>query len=139
MPDDVEQAKDAYRTAINPLRDFIEECCDVDSNAKVQPKPLFDAYRSWCERYKRTPLTQQEFVTHMKALGFNQKKGKGRAWIGIGLKQDRDPDPGDWHEDYLQTYRQERQETDIDRVNIDFERLPTRPPSDFIKNDSGDN
>jgi len=141
IPVEADQAKDNYRMAMNPLQDFIEECCRVDSNAKVQPKPLFDAYRRWCERYERKPLSQRDFVDHMKALGFDQKKGKGRAWIGIGLEGDRNPDPRDWDADYLEKYRQEGQETDIeiDSVTIDFASLPTRPSRDFIKNDSGHN
>ena len=139
MPADVEQAKDDYRTAMNPLQEFIEVCCDVHPDGKVPPKPLFDAYRSWCKRYEKKPLTQQEFVNHMKALGYYKKQDKGWWWIGLGLKQDRDPDPWDWDEDSLEKYRQEGQETDIksDITNIDFVSLPTRPPSDFIKHDGG--
>jgi putative DNA primase/helicase len=136
MPDSVKQAKDAYRTAMNPLHDFIKECCYVDSNARVQPKPLFDTYWDWCKRYKRQPLTQQTFVTHMKALGYSKKKGKEWWWIGISVKRDRDLEPWDWDKDYLEQDRQEGQEADIniDTVNIDFDSLPTRPPRDFIKN-----
>jgi len=136
MPEAVEQAKDKYRTSMSPLRGFIEECCNVHSDAKVPPKLLFDAYRAWHERYKTKPLSQQDFVDHMKALGFHQKKGKGRAWIGIGLKEDNDPEPWDWDEDYLENCRQHGQETDIaiDIGSIDYESLPTRPPRDFIQN-----
>jgi putative DNA primase/helicase len=102
IPAEVAEAREIYRQAMNPLREFMDERCVVHSQAKAKPSEIFEHYKRWFS-YNRegAPLTRPEFVGHLEALGFYQKKDKERVWMGIGLKDhqvDDEPVGFEWRD-----------------------------------------
>ena len=86
-PAKVTAATDSYRSEMDVIAAFIEECCYVDKNAVVDFSRLYDAYRQWCERYHERYERNRQFGNALTERGFTPEKGTGnRAQRrGIGL------------------------------------------------------
>jgi putative DNA primase/helicase len=96
VPPAVEAATEAYRAEMDPLRDFLLECCHIAPDAWVPSKALWERYRDWAkDSGLRWPLTRADFSDRLAARGFvADKGGKGtRVRRGIGLADAGDGDP----------------------------------------------
>ena len=73
----------------NPLKGFIDECCEADPKGKVALEKFYDAYREWATRsgYSMTQVksTVKKNLLH---LGYPVKRhGEGLVVIGLKLRQ----------------------------------------------------
>jgi putative DNA primase/helicase len=92
VPPIVEQATAAYREEMNPISEFINDCCLLAENAGVGRTALFEAYEEWAAG-KRVVLDRKRFDERIGRLGCERtRKGKNgdRVWTGIELRKDRD-------------------------------------------------
>ena len=89
VPQLVEAATESYRTEMDPLRDFLAECCILHSDAIVPITRLWQTYQTWAkDNGERRPVDRQRFNKRLEARGLKRdRKGKNRdrVWLGIGL------------------------------------------------------
>src|SRR5262249_62388831 len=58
-PRAVEVATENYKNEMDTLGTFLEECCVVETNARVATHDLYEEYTQWCEEAGvRYPLTK---------------------------------------------------------------------------------
>ena len=72
----------------NPLKGFLDECCEADPKSKVSLQAFYDAYRSWAAESGYT-LTQVKSTVrkNLEHQGFAVKRhGPGLVIIGLKLR-----------------------------------------------------
>jgi putative DNA primase/helicase len=88
-PQEVTEATEGYREEMDPISDFIAECCIVAPGASVKAKELYGAYTEWAEDNKeKKPLSLTAFGLTLTDRGFQKGRGSAGVWFryGIGLK-----------------------------------------------------
>jgi len=91
IPAVVEEATEAYRADMDPLRPFFEERCDFEPDAWCSVAMLRSAYEAWAkESGERYVLDGRQFAERLREHGCIQKPTRaGRGWSGIALKENR--------------------------------------------------
>ena len=88
-PDDVRHATAAYRTEMDVLGAFLQECCIVDPGSDVAAKDLYAAYKLWCDENGERAETQRRFGARLtERSGFERYRGGksgGHRWRGLEL------------------------------------------------------
>lgn len=85
-PDAVRRATTAYRDAMDPLADFLEERCTLAPGLWVSSADLFGAYTAWASTNGRRPLSQKAIGDRLTKRGLvNGKFQEKRVWHGVGL------------------------------------------------------
>ena len=89
-PVEVRSATEGYRSEMDQIASFIEDCCDEGPHLFVISGHLYETYTNWCDQNRERALTQKAFATQLKARDFVPGKGAQgiRLWEGIGLKPD---------------------------------------------------
>jgi P4 family phage/plasmid primase-like protien len=88
-PDEVRAATEAYRTEMDVLAAFIEECCVISARVEAKATPLYNIYKGWCDVSGEKPETQRAFGSRLTERGFERKKRGGvYYWQGIGILAD---------------------------------------------------
>ena len=88
-PAAVTNAINNYRYETDWLAQFIEDCCDVDTNASVSSSELFRTYTAYCLSIHEFTHRQKDFNAALKLKGFIKKKtNKCNVYLGIKLKSD---------------------------------------------------
>lgn len=88
VPGVVEEATERYRLDMDPLRDFIADCCVLAPHAWTPAAKLREAYEQYCqENGEKRLLNTKEFAEGLRSRGGEQHRGsKGvKGWRGIGL------------------------------------------------------
>jgi phage/plasmid-associated DNA primase len=86
---DMERARQELLVHANPLKGFIDECCDWDPRGKVTLQAFYDAYREWATRsgysLAQVKSTVQRNLEH---LGYAvPRHGPGLVVIGLKLRK----------------------------------------------------
>jgi putative DNA primase/helicase len=92
-PAAVMQATAAYRKAMEPLADFIADCCRLGPGLSVPAARLRDEYETWCKAEGlRHPLNGRAWGGALRALGCaDRRAAAARWWDGIDLRLVDDP------------------------------------------------
>jgi putative DNA primase/helicase len=90
IPEIVKETTRAYREEMNPLAEFLEECCLLLPTARAGNTEIWDAYQKWArEGHMKFPLGRKSFSQRLEALdGVEKVNSGGRFWTGIGLLAD---------------------------------------------------
>jgi putative DNA primase/helicase len=91
VPKLVLDATQEYRLEMDPLADFIRDCCVCNPKAWTPTAKLRAAYEQYCrETGERRVLGAKEFTEALKSHGFEplRRFAGGRGWQGIGLLTD---------------------------------------------------
>lgn len=109
-PKKVTAATEDYKTEMDGMGTFINDCCVENWDAKVSVSGLYKAYVEWCEENGERPMNQRMFSKRMKERGYKQKKSTGgkRVWDGIGISYDG-TDTGQGLAEVAATREQEQQ------------------------------
>ena len=91
---EVRAATQKYRTEMDVLATFINDCCiNQGYNLTVPKTEMFSAYESWCEKNSEDKLSKKLFGVKMAERGMDDyKSGSVRFWKGIRLKTDQERD-----------------------------------------------
>ena len=83
---------DLFSSARDPLKAFLEACCDLHPRAWCRSAELWQAYTCWVEYSQdRYPLSRGEFIVRLKAHGCSADRTKtARIWRGIALGENGD-------------------------------------------------
>lgn len=90
FPKEILAATQEYRSEMDVLGAFIEDCCVIHTDAQVTSRAIYAAYTEWCERNGEKPIRKNLFGQRLKERGFEATKGAQgvRGWQGIGLLVD---------------------------------------------------
>jgi putative DNA primase/helicase len=87
----IRKATGELRESMDPLKDFLAECCVIDPGAQVTAGDLRDAYERWArENGQRETVTGKAWGERLRKAGaiqgrVGQAARRVRAWLGIGL------------------------------------------------------
>lgn len=88
-PLEVINATNEYREEMDILSDFLEECCTINSVAKVKKSFFYNGFQEWCHAAGIKPLGKRTFSTRLKRRLPELQEGRGTGnehyWFGIGL------------------------------------------------------
>lgn len=89
-PEDVKNATDEYKEEMDLLSSFLDECCTVRSEAKVQVGELHKKYLAWAEENGEYPLKKRAFNNRISMKGFQKRKSTGNKtfFFGLGLSSE---------------------------------------------------
>ncbi len=104
-PTAVEAATEGYRAESDPIGDFLETCCAKDplpgrDTARAMAKPLYAAFKAYCEDSGRDLVSQKVFGERLTALGFERRPYGGvTSYVGLRLveaseRRTQDPELG---------------------------------------------
>jgi len=87
-PKDWVMATQSYRSEMDTLGAFFDECCDMGEIFSVNSAELYDTYVAWTDANGMHPFSSINFGKELTKKGFGAKKGTGgvRMRTGIGLK-----------------------------------------------------
>ena len=86
---DMGRARQDLLVHANPLKGFIDECCEADPKSKVSLQAFYDAYRDWATEsgYSMTQV-KSTVKRNLEHLGFAVKRhGVGLVIIGLKLRR----------------------------------------------------
>ena len=85
-PDEVRAATAAYRSEMDVLASFIDDCCVIADGARETATKLWETFTKWCQDTGERAGSQKAFGLRLEEKGFRPGRTKsGRFWIGIGL------------------------------------------------------
>lgn len=96
-PEEVAAGTRAWKEHDDPLREFVEDCCEIeDAEGWEQCSRVSAAYAWWCKKNsERYPVGRVQFFERMRGKGFRESRsrrdGDGRqlrTWEGFRLKAD---------------------------------------------------
>ena len=78
-PEVVRQATANYQRLHDRIGAFIEDCCEVKTQAKTKRSDMYRAYRNWCNREenKFTPIGSTTFYEELEVRGYGTLKSHG--------------------------------------------------------------
>lgn len=106
LPEAVRVATEAYRGDMDTLGDFLRDQCFIETGARVEAGPLYQAYEAWCHTSGEKTLTARTFGLHLKERGFTPERtghAQMRSWAGLRLRSMTDPGPDSADATALQT------------------------------------
>ena len=90
-PQSVKEQRDEYRTEMDPIEMFIDECCRRRSEtSNIKSSTLFQAYDNWAKENHQYRMTNTKFGKEMKKK-FKWKRSNGVQYLGIELLQEYNP------------------------------------------------
>ena len=92
------KATAAYRKSMEPLADFIGDCCDLGEDYSVTAERLRAEYETWCKTEGvKAPVGGKTWGAALRAAGCTDRKapGGGRWWDGIALRAAGSRKPGE--------------------------------------------
>jgi P4 family phage/plasmid primase-like protien len=94
-PPEVSQAGFDWREHDDPLKEFIEDCCEIGAGLFVKASDLAHGYEWWAKQNReKYPLGREAFNERLHSKKFTQSRGRrinekqARCWEGIELKLD---------------------------------------------------
>ena len=92
-PEEIEEATAEYKSSMDVLAEFIEQCCIESHRAQIATKELYKVYKNWCDENDEKPVVKRSFGRQLAERGYKSiyiSRGE-RGWGGIALK-DKTPD-----------------------------------------------
>lgn len=91
----VESATDAYRTAQDSLKSFLEDCCECAHDKTATVSLLYDVYKKWTTANGENPLSGKAFGDKLEEKGFTRARGSQgvRQHKGLDVNEDLKPKP----------------------------------------------
>lgn len=87
IPKCVKDATEEYRRRENWLKNFIDECCEVGPDFRVQANILYAEYRTWAGNAGEYIRCEKDFSDEMDRLGYSKIKPKNiKHYVGIKLR-----------------------------------------------------
>jgi putative DNA primase/helicase len=88
-PDEVTSATADYRSEMDGVGAFLQECCEIAPSRTSTARDLYAAYTRWAEEAGEKPQSQKRLGNELRNRGLEQGRDSysGRTtWPGIGLK-----------------------------------------------------
>jgi putative DNA primase/helicase len=88
LPPAVSEATESYRTAMDTLSDFLDECCVTEKAGQVAAQVLYEAYRKYCEKTGDRIASRKALGMQLEERGYQavRRAGGQRVWLHISLR-----------------------------------------------------
>lgn len=84
----IKEQRDEYRTEMDSIAMFVEECCEVNPLQKIKASKLFNAYDNWAKENNQHIMSSTKFGREM-AKRYERKKYQGnRFYYGINISNE---------------------------------------------------
>jgi putative DNA primase/helicase len=84
--EEVRSATRAYRTEMDTVKEFLDECCERRDTEEVKLAILYGAFHEWSKRNgNQWPLTKRPFMDRVRKMGFDIPDGGTHARRVRGL------------------------------------------------------
>ncbi|HDR4948971.1 TPA: DNA primase [Bacillus cereus] len=87
-PQVIQDQREEYRTEMDPIEAFIEECCEREVQGKVQAKTLYQIYRDWASENGQYMMSNTKFGREMGKKFHKSKGSDGNYYTGIQLLEE---------------------------------------------------
>lgn len=96
-PEEVTTETAIYRSEMDTLGDFLDDCCIVERIARVAHGDIYQAYEKWCQQNDEEPITKKMLTIELQGRNFVSKRAHAgrKVWHGLALKGYQDGDSGD--------------------------------------------
>jgi putative DNA primase/helicase len=94
-PQSVLAASEEYREQNDPLKEFLEDCCEIGPSQVVAVSRLRETYIQWADENGYQPLSHKSFNGRMATRGFKQERfghARTRLWAGLSLRTTSEPE-----------------------------------------------
>ena len=89
-PKCVTEATQEYRSEMDIIGDWIDECCIEEPEAKIPMSDAYASYSAWCKFSGHRPFSKKRFGQRLRNRGLEvDRTGKKRFYVGLTLKQMR--------------------------------------------------
>jgi putative DNA primase/helicase len=89
VPSEIKAATEGYRTEMDTVGRFLDECCDPAAGAREGAEALYKAFQAWCEANGEYTRSNKWLSQRLEERGFEKKRSgaTGRnEWQGLGVK-----------------------------------------------------
>ena len=89
LSDQAKTREEDYATISDPVKGFIEQCCDVDDTLECNKSDVYIRYKVFCEELGEQPLMAHIFSQRMKqhiVTLTDRRSGNNKFWVGFQLK-----------------------------------------------------
>jgi putative DNA primase/helicase len=86
-PDCIKQQRTEYRTEMDSIETFIEECCTLNPASKMKSKTIYQAYREWAKDNGQYNMSSTKFGREMSNK-FTKLRSNGIYYAGLMLNDD---------------------------------------------------
>jgi putative DNA primase/helicase len=94
-PEEVRDATAEYRSEMDVVGQFLDECCMVDATTRARAAAIYAAYRKWADETGERVISQKRFGTRLTDRGFQREASNGVWYRGVGLAIDQNASNGD--------------------------------------------
>jgi putative DNA primase/helicase len=86
-PQRVKDTTREYREEMDPMGDFLEDCCVRDPLGRVANAAIWQTYQDWSRKNRDRPaMGRKQFSQQLEKRGFDEhKSGSRRFWSGLKL------------------------------------------------------
>jgi putative DNA primase/helicase len=86
-PGEVTTQTSIYRSEMDIIGDFIDDCCTVGKSEKVPHNDLYESYGQWCIQNDEEPISKRAFTLELQSRSFIAKRtSSNKVWHGLSLK-----------------------------------------------------
>lgn len=86
-PKEIIEATTEYKSSMDVIAEFIEECCTESPQAEIATKELYKEYKSWCDEGGEKFISKNSFGRRLAERGYKSIRTRDeRKWDGIDLK-----------------------------------------------------
>ncbi|SMD10135.1 BRO family, N-terminal domain [Fulvimarina manganoxydans] len=83
----VPQPSSDHQARLIPIvADFLADCCEAEATARVQARPLYQAFCRWAAITGQPTMTENMFGRTMVLIGHERKQSNSNHWLGLRLK-----------------------------------------------------
>ena len=87
-PAEVTTATRSYRSDMDILGDFLNDCCVLESGLQATFADLNRAYKEWCNKNAEQAMSTRWLALRLKERGFKKQRTMSvRFWQGLSLKE----------------------------------------------------
>lgn len=87
IPESIKQASNAYRTEMDQIQTFIDDCCDLGTNYEVKASELFRAYDAWASETNNYKYNMTKFGNKMNDRFKKIRKSAGKYYVGLKIHE----------------------------------------------------
>ncbi len=88
VPESIRRSTEEYRSEMDTIAMFVDECCAVEAEAECGSQLLYDSYKKWAERYGHKPFSIKNFSPLMQKRFERSRSSSGYSFSGLRINDE---------------------------------------------------